>query len=56
MTNSKSRIVFKDLPFDDPRRRKPDISLAKDTLNWKPKIDLQKGLMLTIDYFDSVIK
>lgn len=56
ITNSKSTIVFKDLPFDDPRRRKPDISLAKEKLNWKPKIDLKKGLMLTIDYFDSVIK
>ena len=56
ITNSKSTIVFKDLPFDDPRRRKPDISLAKEKLNWKPKIDLKKGLMLTIDYFDSVLK
>ena len=56
ITNSKSTIVFKDLPFDDPRRRKPDISLAKEKLNWKPKIDLKRGLMLTIDYFDSVIK
>ena len=40
LTQSKSRLVFKDLPKDDPKRRKPDISLAIKNLDWKPKYDL----------------
>ena len=56
MTGSKSKIIYKDLPEDDPKRRKPDISLAKDKLVWEPKITLEEGLTKTIDYFKSVIK
>ncbi len=51
MTGTSSRIVFKDLPVDDPKQRKPDISLAKKILDWEPKVDLESGLKLTIDWF-----
>ena len=52
LTQSKSEIIFDDLPSDDPKRRKPDISLAFQKLNWKPKYDLDFGLINTINYFD----
>jgi len=55
MTNSKSEIVFKPLPQDDPVRRQPDISLAKEKLGWTPKIKLQDGLVKTIEYFDNLL-
>ncbi len=48
----KSKIVYKDLPEDDPTRRRPDISLAKKALNWGPKIPLEDGLKATIAYFE----
>ena len=48
---SRSRIIYKDLPADDPRQRKPDISLAKAKLGWEPKIKLEEGLKKTIEYF-----
>lgn len=51
LTNSKSEIVYKELPKDDPKRRKPDISLAISKLNWRPEVDLESGLEKTIDYF-----
>ena len=49
--DTKSRVVFEDLPQDDPVKRKPDITLAKTTLNWEPKIQLREGLLKTIEYF-----
>lgn len=52
---SKSKIVFKDLPADDPRQRKPDITLAKEMLDWKPSIELKEGLSKTIKYFREVV-
>ena len=55
MTGSSSRIVFRDLPQDDPKRRKPDISLAKKELNWEPKIDLESGLRKTVEYFKTIV-
>jgi len=55
MTGSKSKIVYKKLPEDDPRQRKPDISLASKKLNWQPKIKLDMGLAKTIEYFKSVV-
>jgi len=55
MTNSKSKIVKKPLPQDDPMQRKPNIDLAVEMLNWRPTVDLRKGLEKTIDYFKSVI-
>lgn len=51
LTNSKSKIVYKPLPQDDPKQRKPDITLAKDKLKWSPKIELEEGLLKTIEYF-----
>lgn len=51
MTNSNSKIVFKDLPLDDPIKRKPDISLAREKLNWDPLISFEEGLKYTISYF-----
>lgn len=51
LTGSKSKLVYKKLPKDDPLQRKPDISIAKDVLNWKPKIKLEEGLKSTIEYF-----
>jgi UDP-glucuronate decarboxylase len=51
LTGSSSEIVYKDLPNDDPVRRKPDISLAKEKLGWEPKISLDLGLLKTIEYF-----
>ena len=54
-TNSKSKIVFMDLPQDDPKQRKPDITKARTTLDWDPKIDLNIGLNQTIEYFSSKV-
>ena len=51
ITGSASKIVFEPLPEDDPRQRKPDIRLAKQKLNWSPKIDVEKGIEMTADYF-----
>jgi UDP-glucuronate decarboxylase len=53
LTGSKSEIVFRPLPSDDPVQRQPDISLAKQTLNWSPSIALDEGLRRTIDYFQN---
>jgi len=52
---SKSKIIYKPLPVDDPVKRKPDISLAKKMLDWRPEIQLEEGLKLTIEYFKSII-
>ncbi len=52
LTNSRSRIVYRPLPCDDPRQRKPDITLAQEKLDWEPKIRLEEGLMRTISYFE----
>jgi dTDP-glucose 4,6-dehydratase len=51
MTGSKSRIIYKDLPVDDPKQRRPDITRARTLLDWAPKVDLEHGLVKTIDYF-----
>ena len=50
-TNSKSKIIYNPLPADDPKLRQPDITKAKKLLNWLPKVDLEKGLKETIDWF-----
>lgn len=54
MTNSNSNIVFEDLPEDDPRIRKPDITLAIEALGWEPKIGIEEGIKLTINYFKTL--
>ncbi len=55
LTGSKSKIKFLPLPQDDPRKRKPDISLAKEKLGWQPKVKLEVGLLKTIAYFDNLL-
>lgn len=54
MTASQSPLIFKSLPQDDPRQRKPDITLAGKALQWAPKVSLEEGLRRTIDYFDKL--
>jgi len=56
MTGSKSRIVYKDLPTDDPKQRRPDITRARTLLGWEPTVQLEEGLVKTIEYFRSKIK
>ena len=51
MTGSKSKIVYKPLPTDDPKQRRPDITRARTLLKWEPKVNLDEGLVKTIDYF-----
>lgn len=51
LTNSKSKIVYKPMPSDDPKQRKPDIGLASNKFNWYPKVNIEKGLEMTINYF-----
>jgi UDP-glucuronate decarboxylase len=55
LTGSKSKIAFSPSPLDDPKQRKPDINLAKSILNWEPKIQLNEGLLKTIEYFKKII-
>jgi nucleoside-diphosphate-sugar epimerase len=56
MTNSPSRLVYKPLPIDDPKRRKPDITLARTLLTWEPKVALEEGLVTTLDYFRTKVQ
>jgi UDP-glucuronate decarboxylase len=56
MTDSKSKIIHLPLPTDDPKQRRPDITLAKTTLSWQPVIGLEEGLSKTIEYFRGTIK
>ena len=56
LTGSSSKLVFKTLPGDDPRQRKPDIAKAKEILQWEPKTMLKEGLVKTIVYFEKVLK
>jgi dTDP-glucose 4,6-dehydratase len=51
MTNSTSKIVYQDLPEDDPKVRQPDITKARTLLGWQPRVPLEDGLVTTIDYF-----
>jgi UDP-glucuronate decarboxylase len=56
LVGSKSKIVFKPLPEDDPKQRQPDITLAKSKIDWEPKTNLKDGLEKTIKYFDQLLK
>ncbi|NOZ25587.1 MAG: SDR family oxidoreductase [Nitrospirae bacterium] len=56
LTGSKSKITFKELPADDPRQRQPDISLAREKLNWEPSVQMEEGLRKTIEYFKKLIE
>ena len=55
LTNSKAKIIYEKLPIDDPKRRKPDITYAKDLMDWEPKVSIEKGLQRTIKYFQSIL-
>jgi dTDP-glucose 4,6-dehydratase len=54
LTGTNQKIIYKELPIDDPLQRQPDISLAKQILNWTPKIGRQEGMKITFDYFKSL--
>ena len=54
LTNSSSKLIFKPLPPDDPRQRRPDIALAKEKLAWQPSVSLEEGLKKTIEYFEEL--
>ena len=56
LTGSRSKLVFRPLPADDPKQRQPDITLAKNLMNWEPSIPLEAGLKKTIAYFESVLR
>lgn len=56
LVSSQSKIIYKPLPQDDPKQRQPDISLARQKLNWQPEIDLEQGLLKTIEYFKKVLR
>jgi len=56
LTGSRSEIRLEPLPADDPKQRCPDISLARDLLDWEPRTPLDVGLKQTIDYFDDVLR
>jgi UDP-glucuronate decarboxylase len=56
LTNSKSKVVFQDLPQDDPMMREPDISRARELINWNPKVKREEGLLKSIEYFSNVIR
>jgi len=56
MTSSRSKVVFKPLPSDDPLQRKPDIALARQTLGWEPRVPLEQGLSRTIAYFEKKLR
>jgi len=56
LSNSKSKIIQKELPEDDPKQRQPDISLVKEVCGWEPKVQLKEGLLKTIKYFDELMK
>ena len=56
LTGTDQKVIYKDLPVDDPKQRRPDITLAKKLLNWEPKITRQEGLKITYEYFKSLSK
>jgi UDP-glucuronate decarboxylase len=56
ITGSRSRLVFRRLPSDDPRQRQPDITLAKEKLGWEPRTSLEDGLLRTIEYFEALLR
>lgn len=56
LTESKSKIVYKSLPEDDPVQRRPIIDLAKQELDWEPKVRMEEGMMKTIEYFKRMEK
>jgi UDP-glucuronate decarboxylase len=56
LTGTRSKIVFRELPEDDPKQRQPDIALAKKQLGWAPAVALETGLPRTIEYFSGIVR
>jgi len=56
LTGSSSEIIYSELPLDDPRQRRPEITLARDTFGWEPKVELEDGLKRTIRYFEDLLR
>ena len=56
LTNSRSKLVYKPLPSDDPTQRQPDITLAKEKLGWEPMVNLDEGLLKTVPYFEKILR
>jgi UDP-glucuronate decarboxylase len=56
VTQSQSRIVFEPLPIDDPQRRQPDITAAREKLGWEPRVRLEDGLVKTLPYFQALLR
>jgi UDP-glucuronate decarboxylase len=56
MTGSKSKLEYRALPEDDPKQRRPDITVAGRVLDWKPTVKLEDGLRKTIEYFDNFLR
>ena len=54
LTGTNQKVIYKDLPVDDPKQRQPDITKAKEILSWEPKVNRSKGLKITYDYFKSL--
>jgi len=56
LSNTSSKVIYQNLPENDPRRRQPCIQKAKEVLDWEPKIELKTGILKTIDYFNKELK
>ena len=56
ITNSKSKLVFKPLPEDDPKQREPDINSARNILSWEPSVTLEEGVTKTVNYFETLLR
>jgi UDP-glucuronate decarboxylase len=56
LTGSKSKLVYRPLPIDDPKQRQPDISRAEELLNWRPTLAIREGLIKTIAYFENLLE
>ena len=56
LTGTEQKVIYKDLPVDDPKQRRPDINLAEKLLGWEPKVSRQEGLKITYEYFKSLSK
>ena len=55
ITSSKSSLIYRELPLDDPKQRRPDITIARTNYDWEPRITLDEGLRNTIDYFENIL-
>ncbi len=56
LTEAKSKIVYRELPEDDPKIRQPDITRARQILGWEPKVERAEGLKITLEYFKKIVK